>query len=750
MVNKMNELNTKYTFWKLITEYSIEIPIMQRDYAQGRISERTNSIRKELLDSLLFSIDDDTNIDFDFVYGTVKDKILLPLDGQQRLTTLFLLHWYLAMKDGRLTKEVSETLYKFSYSTRISSREFCHELVNFKMDINENTRVSEIIKDSNWYFQSWDKDPTIKAMLVMIDDIHYKFFSQENIFDKLIRDVDDNPPITFSFISLDDYSLTDNLYIKMNARGKSLSDFENFKAKFLQHLRHKGYDYDHFENSIDNKWTDFLWDYRSKDNTIDEAFIRIFTFISEMIFAEWSEAKDMYSPYRTFSISTLIDTYDSNEKVQRFYEMMDLWSSKEEMFDDMNSIFCREYTLGKTRLFENNHNLMDVCLNGENLSFPNKVLLYMVMRRLLYYKKLGKKDNGINDFARVIRNLVNRIRTLNVYTYQSDFRYGRHVIPFIQFITENLLHVDNVYEVLPTLTAPAAVREDSLKDEKDKAGLINKSYDYKQRIQHLEDSDILRGSIHNFINMLQESTEDYTDVIELMFSKNNSGLAGRALLSICDYGIKIGMSALGERVYFGTIGNWNTVLTYKGDDSYKDIFSKLMYQYSQTKSNTVEDKLIEIINTNLKSIGKCKWRYYFAKYPNMLGNYNMLYAFRKRSEDNLIIHRMNGTTLNAYHIVTIYHEIALLLENEICKANNCYGINRDEGCICLNCGINVEIDESYEWIWSLNDSNIDKEIIEEVIDEFNDIDKSDKDYVEQGVILCTMLHNAVNNVAYAI
>jgi hypothetical protein len=111
---------------------------------------------------------------------------------------------------------------------------------------------------------------------------------------------------------------------------------------------------------------------------------------------------------------------------------------------------------------------------------------------------------------------------------------------------------------------------------------------------------------------------------------------------------------------------------------------------------------------------------------------------------------MNGTTLNAYHIVTIYHEIALQLGEEICNVNNCYGINSEEGLINLNCGVYVEFDENEGWLWTIYDNDIDEEIIEEVSNDYNRIDTSEMDYVEQGVLLCTMLHKAVNNVAYAI
>ena len=41
-----------------------------------------------------------------------------------------------------------------------------------------------------------------------------------------------HPAVTFHMIPLEDLGLTDDLYIKMNSRGKPLTEFENFKAHF--------------------------------------------------------------------------------------------------------------------------------------------------------------------------------------------------------------------------------------------------------------------------------------------------------------------------------------------------------------------------------------------------------------------------------------------------------------------------------------------------------------------------------------
>lgn len=127
-----NPTSEKLTFRELISKHKIEIPIIQRDYAQGR--EGKADIRTNFLNALL-EVVDGKKLELDFVYGSVKkDKegntTLQPLDGQQRLTTLFLLHWFVATKENKLDDELKKLLTKFTYETRTSSREFCNDLIN--------------------------------------------------------------------------------------------------------------------------------------------------------------------------------------------------------------------------------------------------------------------------------------------------------------------------------------------------------------------------------------------------------------------------------------------------------------------------------------------------------------------------------------------------------------------------------------------------------------------------------------------
>ncbi|MBK6802583.1 MAG: DUF262 domain-containing protein [Novosphingobium sp.] len=87
----------------------IQIPMIQRDYAQGRSDPKATQIRNNFIATLTEAVTSNASgelapIGLDFVYGDVRQGVFLPLDGQQRLTALFLLHWYLAVRSGGQTR----------------------------------------------------------------------------------------------------------------------------------------------------------------------------------------------------------------------------------------------------------------------------------------------------------------------------------------------------------------------------------------------------------------------------------------------------------------------------------------------------------------------------------------------------------------------------------------------------------------------------------------------------------------------
>ena len=279
-------------------DFRIEIPKIQRDYAQGR--ENESEVADRFLDKIFECLkEDDKELELDFIYGSVNNKTVYLLDGQQRVTTLFLLHWYIALREDRFYE--IECLKKFTYSTRVSSREFCQNIIdnmkNIKDEISKNDKkendkkkkLSVIIKDFYWFTN--ENDPTIKAMLNMINKIDEKYkLYDENLFYRLKN-------IKFYFLPLEDFKLTDEIYLKMNARGKPLTSFENFKADLTNYiLKINGNKVNNLIqqqlSDLDNKYTNFFWklskkyNEKSKQNNIllDDLYIKFFYRITLIYF----------------------------------------------------------------------------------------------------------------------------------------------------------------------------------------------------------------------------------------------------------------------------------------------------------------------------------------------------------------------------------------------------------------------------------------------------------------------------------
>lgn len=262
-MNAPAPLNKDLSLNDLLEENKIVIPMLQRDYAQGRSKDEHQkdiSIRYSgLVDDIMSFLTDKTSpstLKLDFIYGQSYKKdnqtTFEPIDGQQRITTLWLVYWYI-----RWRREPQEdyNLGNFSYETRISSRDFIRYLVNNapKFDKRDKRNPSEIISQNVHFHSTWKQDPNIEAMLNMLDYIHENFSSEiENLaLDKLNQ-------INFHKLDLNELNLADTLYIKMNARGLPLSPLENFKADLKE--RNKDTDWvSSFIGDIQTQWVNLYW-----------------------------------------------------------------------------------------------------------------------------------------------------------------------------------------------------------------------------------------------------------------------------------------------------------------------------------------------------------------------------------------------------------------------------------------------------------------------------------------------------------
>ncbi len=256
------------TFLDLLRQGGVLIPRIRRDYAQGRPQKPAQELRDRFLEALHHALTNREGLHLDFVCGLRSAGGFIPLDGQQRLTTLFLLHWYTlkeAAEPGAREGSEPSLLSRFHYETRSTTAAFIREMIAHRRELLDRRKalggLRAAFEDQCWYQASWSDDPSVVGMLVMLDAIEKRFGAQCR---KLTPE--DLGRITFHLVTLNDQTDPDLLYRKINSRGRKLSAYENFKAELMQALREdavgrskRGAAYADFEQSLDGAWSDAVY-----------------------------------------------------------------------------------------------------------------------------------------------------------------------------------------------------------------------------------------------------------------------------------------------------------------------------------------------------------------------------------------------------------------------------------------------------------------------------------------------------------
>lgn len=601
---------------------SIEIPLFQRDYAQGRESDPVRRIRTDFLDVLRNAVADEaTPVGLDFVYGGVDGGTLRPLDGQQRLTTLFLLHWYVASRCGRLEEE--HGWKRFSYATRQSARMFCESLAEHSLP--EGLAPSQWIIDQPWYLFLWRHDPTIQSMLVMLDAIHERFHDIDAA-ETWVRLIDaESPAIWFLLLPLSGLGSADQemkpeeLYIKMNSRGKPLTEFENFKAHFEKTIAWSPRSAE-FAFKVDTTWSDLLWHLRGDDDLVDDEFLRYIEFITEI--CEWREGRSDGAGQR---IGTRTRAVFGDKNPQRashldfLFEALDLWANRSipELFDGFfTSTADAEPDPARVRLFfrsdsssQGTVNLFEVCcrLYGET---RGRTRTFSLGQTLVLYAVLLHLIEGTSEFPRRVRSLRNLIEAST-----DEMRPER--MPKI---------LDDVHSVIRhgAIDAVATLNQAAATDERLKAAYLAEQPELQPAVFALEDHELLRGSITAF-ELDVAHFEQRASVFRRLTSQPDhwSDLLA-ALLAVGEYQRRRTNS---RPFLFGTSsqrheGAWRELLTGPPREALRptrEVLCEFLDRVSATPLSLI-DAMAAITTEYLarcEAEARFDWRYYMVKYPAM-------------------------------------------------------------------------------------------------------------------------------------
>ncbi len=616
---------------------TIEIPIIQRDFAQGRQNIEVKRIRRSFLDVLKQALTGDEEISLDFVYGHTKDGRFIPLDGQQRLTSLYLLHWYLAVRCS-VSDKGRDFIKRFTYHTRFSSRDFCAKLATICPVINDQP-ISEWLQDQHWFAGSWRKDPTIQSMLVVLDDIQALFaeVSDEGCsiaWDRLTSEA--NPSITFEILSLEEMGLTDELYIKMNSRGKPLTEFEHFKAQFEQVLKKfeealpiatsdQASRHAKFANKIDQEWADLIWPFRGANDNADEEFLRLFKFITDItIWRHGLDARPADEDLETTAkaIYGAPETEVSLAAQKRLFLVLDglheefaFATTMGEIDDWFKKLFANEeYKAGAVTIF-GAVNLLDDCCRtyglsqGRNRAFslPRTLLLHAVIEYIVADSRPSRDE--ISERMRCLRNVI--------FASQNEIRVE---------IFRALLDEVSTYVGSGDLAALKSFNRAQVEEEVAKATFlsVNGSGELNELMYQLEDHDLLRGNLAMFdLNVDPQAFIRRARAFDALFTgKTSYEEISQALLACGDYSQKIA----GDRFQFASPSLpsvWRDLFVTRsrpGVGNTKATLTKLLDAVHDEGLVDIEATLRKISEDYLREAVASKkydWRYYMTKYPAM-------------------------------------------------------------------------------------------------------------------------------------
>ena len=316
MANKINFITGEtYTFAELFSgERRIIIPDLQRDYCWGnedniKSTGENGELVSGFVNNLLTQFDeyqnkydkDCLNLGLFYGYEVPANHIQL-CDGQQRLTTLYLLLGMINKKtiehkdetqltEGKFRRYlISDFEYKhddkepyLNYAIRESSLYFLSDLVcNFFIG---NEADVENIKSEDWYFDYYNLDPSIQSMLKALSKIesilkdkglNYYVEFGEWLLNK----------VTFLYFDMENRKNGEETFVVINTTGESLSSTQNLKPLVLQE-KNATFDNTCFINDeigIDKCWEEietWFWRQRKGDNdTADAGFAEFLRWIS--------------------------------------------------------------------------------------------------------------------------------------------------------------------------------------------------------------------------------------------------------------------------------------------------------------------------------------------------------------------------------------------------------------------------------------------------------------------------------------
>lgn len=412
MKNKINFISGEtYTLAELFSgNYKIIIPDLQRDYCWG--DEIHTAEKKELVSDFVNNLieqfkDKDSKdvLNLGLIYGYEAPTNHIQLcDGQQRITTLFLLLGMLNKKTNNKFKKylISDFEYEkddrepyLQYAIRESSLYFlsdlvCHFFINKNSD-KEHTNYVDDIKTSTWFFNEYNLDPTINSMISALKRIDFILNDKNNEwcfeFGEFLT-----LKLTFMYYDMENRKNGEETFVVINTTGEPLSNTQNLKALI------KNIKYQEWEEIETWFWKNCLND--NGNDTADAGFNEFLRWVT-LLNSDKDTLKNI--------LKTGIYVFPK-EKID-FYEIKSCWLQVKFLFEqwEKKGELSKEYLSPKK--------------NNNDLRVISQINCFRLLPLIAYCKKYEVTNNNDRNLLRLYEFVNNLTRIDSVEKSVNDLVY---------------------------------------------------------------------------------------------------------------------------------------------------------------------------------------------------------------------------------------------------------------------------------------------------------------------------------------
>lgn len=221
------ENNDKISLNTLLKNYIVYIPDMQRDYCWGvtTINNTDITLFENFINTLEQNINENRkDFTMGLFYGYTESKRLYLCDGQQRITSLYLILLY-GYKLGLVNEDIltRNNITTLQYAVRDSSLFFLNDLF---VHIKHIEKI-ESIKYTDWYINEYNNDDTIINIMASLNTLEINYENNIESLNKLIAYILNE--INFIFIDMDTRENGEETYVLLNTTGEPLTRIENLK-----------------------------------------------------------------------------------------------------------------------------------------------------------------------------------------------------------------------------------------------------------------------------------------------------------------------------------------------------------------------------------------------------------------------------------------------------------------------------------------------------------------------------------------